>query len=105
MNGAFELVSLSNAASTNAQGDFDQDGDVDGADFLVWQRTLGSAARAADADGNGLVEAADLKVWRNHFGQTIAQTATHPVPEPTSLLLVVIPAACRLAGRRNLLFS
>jgi T5SS/PEP-CTERM-associated repeat protein len=105
MNGAFELVSLSNAVSTNSQGDFDQDGDVDGTDFLVWQRTLGSAARAADADGNGLVEAADLKVWRNHFGQTIAQTATHPVPEPTSLLLVVIPAACRLAGRRNLLFS
>jgi hypothetical protein len=49
-------------------GDFEQDGDVDGADFLVWQRTLGTTNPAADATGDGAVNATDLTIWRENFG-------------------------------------
>ncbi|MCH8840516.1 MAG: hypothetical protein IH831_07530, partial [Planctomycetes bacterium] len=47
-----------------ASADFDEDGDVDGKDFLTWQRGLGILLGAAhgdgDADGDGDVDLADL---------------------------------------------
>jgi len=52
-------------------GDFDHDGDVDGTDFLVWQR---SPCMGALAD------------WQDHFGATGSSAAA--IPEPSSLLLV-----------------
>ena len=61
-------------------GDFDGDQDVDGADFLAWQRGLGTAAPNAapthgDADGDRDVDAADLLLWADHFGETPAVAA------------------------------
>jgi hypothetical protein len=53
--------------------DFNSDGDVDGSDFLTWQRGLGvgssSATQASgNADGDQDVDASDLAVWRTQFG-------------------------------------
>ncbi len=50
------------------------DGDVDGQDYLIWQRTFGSTPdnsgwyAPADINKNGVVDAADYSVWRDHFG-------------------------------------
>jgi len=56
-------------------GDYDRDQDVDGADFLAWQRGFGSTATpvgsGADGDLSGDVGSGDLAVWENHFGETI----------------------------------
>ncbi len=53
-------------------GDFDEDGDVDGVDFLAWQRgsgTMGGASRAqGDGDGDGNVDSADLAIWEAQYG-------------------------------------
>jgi hypothetical protein len=59
------------SAMVPLDADFDDDGLVDGADFLVWQRKLGGAVPPltnGDADGNGAVNAADLTVWSEQFG-------------------------------------
>jgi len=86
-----------------ASADFDEDGDVDGADFLAWQRGLGAGTMHADgdADGDGDVDGVDLGVWKFQFGATGAavpiQTA---VPEPTDLVTVVALIALRRPGRR-----
>lgn len=53
-------------------GDFNGDGDVDGADFLVWQRTPGV--------GN-------LADWQANFGNAANANST-TVPEPASICLV-----------------
>ena len=49
-------------------GDYDADADVDGNDFLAWQRGLGGApspaGTGADGNGNGRIDAADLAVWK-----------------------------------------
>jgi hypothetical protein len=51
-----------------ATGDFDYSTAVDGADFLKWQRTLGSVVDLnADADHSGIVDGADLAVWQNAY--------------------------------------
>lgn len=75
-----------------SNGDFDGDGDVDGADFLTWQRGLGLTgqpdATTGDADDDGDVDAADLALWKSHFGGTPAVAAVGAVPEPASLALL-----------------
>jgi len=67
-------------------GDFDDDGVVDGADFLTWQRNLGATGASlgqGDANGDGEVDAADLAVWQAEFGgESIAAAAAAKAPQP-----------------------
>jgi subtilisin-like proprotein convertase family protein len=55
-------------------GDYDRDDDVDGNDFLLWQRGLGSAVTpagsGADGDGDGVVDGGDLDAWQGGFGSS-----------------------------------
>ncbi len=49
--------------------DFDNDGDVDGEDFLSWQRGLLTAnPTLGDADGDGDVDGDDLNIWVQQYG-------------------------------------
>ncbi len=47
------------AVEVSTDGDFDNDGDTDGADFLAWQRGFGTTH-----------DASDLNDWQQNFGQT-----------------------------------
>ena len=59
-------------AAPTADADFDGDADVDGADFLAWQRGFGLQSNAnksdGDADNDGDVDATDLGIWQNQYG-------------------------------------
>jgi hypothetical protein len=80
-----EAISLWNAATGQGPaGDFDDDTDVDGNDFLVWQRGLGST-----------FDAGDLADWKANFGAS-AVTASNAVPEPSGVWLAL--AIATLAG-------
>lgn len=88
-------------------GDFDADGDVDGADFLAWQNGFGIASGASrtqgDANADGDVDRFDLAVWKAQFGASgLASSTSSGVPEPSTVLLLIIAAAgCRLRSRGN----
>jgi hypothetical protein len=62
--------------SPGIPGDFDHDGDVDGRDFLIWQRG-GSPAPLSSAD---------LATWKSNYGYG-ALAAVNSVPEPSSALI------------------
>ena len=51
-------------------GDYNQDGTVDAADYVVWRSTLDQTGTDLVADGNdnGAVDAADYQLWRANFG-------------------------------------
>jgi hypothetical protein len=81
-------------------GDYNGNGMVDGADFLVWQQGLGG--RFSDSH---------LDVWKARFGTTASGVAgaSHPgsdagsriIPEPgTAIVLLWGMLACVLAGTR-----
>jgi hypothetical protein len=80
--------------------DFDNDGDVDGADFLTWQGRAGQAGdqTQGDADGNGQVNGADLEIWKTQFGPGGGAAA---VPEPATWALAIGAAALVGVARRR----
>jgi hypothetical protein len=81
--------------------DFDNDGDVDGRDFLTWQRGFGGVGsnETGDADLDNDVDAGDLAIWRAEFGQP--QPLFAAVPEPGTLSLCVgILTVAALFSRR-----
>ncbi|RIK87970.1 MAG: hypothetical protein DCC67_01280 [Planctomycetota bacterium] len=83
--------------------DFDADGDVDGGDFLIWQRNLWGSGPAGDANRDGLVDYADYDVWRNQVGAAPQQAlpGVHAAPEPSALLLGLLAAGSALAAARE----
>jgi hypothetical protein len=70
--------------------DFNNDGAVDGKDFLIWQKGvgLGSDNGTGDANGSGTVDAADLAIWQARLGGA-ATGAVGSVPEPSTATLVL----------------
>jgi hypothetical protein len=78
----------------HAAGDYDRNDTVGGADFLKWQRTLGSAADlSADGNNNGIIDGGDLTVWGNAFGEQ-----TPALPASTATLSTSAKAADQGAG-------
>ena len=81
-------------------GDADLDRDIDGQDFLAWQRGFGgdSGWALGDFDGNKIVNQVDLGTWRSNYGFVGATSPANlaPVPEP---------AAASLLGLASLLAS
>ena len=85
------LFTMSTFNSTSFDtSDHDLDGDVDGGDFMIWQRHHGSTAQNGDADSNLLVNGSDLSIWRSEFGNTLLAQTVLSVPEPNSLAALCI---------------
>jgi Dockerin type I domain len=73
-------------------GDYNRDGTVDAADYVVWRRTLNqTVANGSGADGNwdGVITGQDYDIWRQNLGGTAAATGTNngfiQVPEPGTI--------------------
>jgi hypothetical protein len=69
-------------------GDFNYDGAVDGADYVVWRN-----------NPHGIYTQNDYDVWRAHFGQTVARAGATAgpsgttVPEPMSVITILLALA------------
>ncbi len=88
-----ELPTLPWSNSAPLAGDFNRNGVVDAADYVVWRNSMGQAGwgLAADSDLNGRIDAADYAFWRSRLGQAGSGAgATSAVPEPASLVLIGI---------------
>jgi glucose/arabinose dehydrogenase len=67
--------------------DFDQNGIVNGRDFLLWQRGFGLSSNATkqdgDADGDGNVDRLDLTIWASTYGQQVSVLVQSPAESTT----------------------
>jgi hypothetical protein len=86
-------------------GDFNADGDVDAADYVIWRKTNGSSTDLrADANGDRIVDVADLNVWQANFGNSLVgsgQLSRAPtIPEPGTLAMILITIVA-LPARSN----
>jgi hypothetical protein len=106
----------------NLPGDYNQNGIVDGADYVLWRKTNGQSGSglAADGDGNQHVDQSDYVVWRQNFGKfsqllvgpgaassvSTGSTGGALVPEPVSahmlvFTILVLSATHGRYGRRR----
>jgi hypothetical protein len=94
-------------------GDFDANGVVDMTDYMIWTQDFGkdmTKGIGADANHDGKVDAADYTIWRDNLGAVVGAGSASaavgrplPTPEPSSIALATIIAACLgIAGRRRL---
>lgn len=86
-------------------GDYNNDGEVNIADYTVWRNHLGSNFQLPNEGGAtpGQVTVEDYALWKSNFGQTTNSAATSRarVPEPStlaamSLSLLLLAARFRL---------
>lgn len=72
-------------------GDFNQDGSVDGADYVVWRKTL---------TGNDVLDQQDHASWQRNYGISVSTAGSTEnnilmnVPEPCGLLTTMLLIAC-----------
>ena len=76
-------------------GDYNADGTVDAADYVVWRKNLGSIVSFPnrDTDNVGPVSMADFNSWREHFGEVAPESDggdSALIPEPTASLLCML---------------
>ena len=92
-------------------GDFNNDGDVDGDDFLTWQQGYGMQSGAApangDADYDGDVDGDDFLIWQSEFssGSGLASAVPEPALIALSLIVVAVGAFCQRGAIGQLLQS
>ena len=76
----YQLSLSAELLEINEPGDFDGDGDVDGGDFLAWQR----------GDSTNPFSPGDLEQWQEHYGMGGELIAVVSVPEPASSALFLV---------------
>ena len=92
-SGVFRLHAVT--LSVLITGDFNHDGFVNSADYVVWRKNNGSVA--------------DYNAWRANFGVALGSASSLSagsnsganVPEPASLILIEMGAALVGIGRRS----
>lgn len=98
-------MSVTTLVLTTLPGDYNADGAVNAADYVVWRKKLGNSAALSNGDDTPGAGADDYARWRTHFGQAAAGAASglgelNSVPEPISMLLLLAGACVlELAGR------
>ena len=77
--------------------DFDEDGDVDGADLATWQAAFGTGA-GGDTDSDSDSDGADFLAWQQSY---TGSTGLSAVPEPATLGLVCFAGLLTLSFNRR----
>jgi hypothetical protein len=72
-------------------GDYNNNGTVDAADYIVWRNTVGQmgANLAADGNSNLQIEDGDYNVWRANFGRSSIGPVGSFVPEPSGWVIAL----------------
>lgn len=90
------LVDRYTIASEGVPGDYNGDGTVDGADYVVWRKLDGQSGGGLAADGSGpgnngapdgQVNNDDYLFWQSKFGEGAAGSGGGAVPEPSAAAL------------------
>jgi hypothetical protein len=96
-------------------GDYNNDGIVDSADYVVWKKNIGQPSQTLPNDTTGvIVGQAQYNLWRSNFGSTTAVPGSgaveiaRAIPEPSSVALLALGmtalaafATCRGLNRNS----
>jgi hypothetical protein len=106
-SGGLDVVLVGiNSMSVGLPGDYNNNGTVDAADYVLWRNNPASLPN--EGASPGVVDQQDYNFWRSQFGKSTlsaggALTAAGSVPEPAAIWLVVVGLWGLFVVRRSLL--
>ncbi len=96
---------------TYSNGDYNNNGVVDTADYVLWRKTLGQTVKlgwGADGDLSGVIDAGDFSIWKTNYGKLVPNVSASgagggldAVPEPASIILAVAVLMAMATVRRQ----
>lgn len=103
--GSFAPYLQFDVGASGIGGDYNDDGEVDTADYVVWRERLGMSSITNEEVSPTTVDIADYLYWRERYGATTPGGAgaivAAAVPEPASAgLFVLVGVATQLIRRR-----
>ncbi|MFO0788450.1 MAG: family 43 glycosylhydrolase [Pirellulales bacterium] len=114
----FNFSLVNNTAATSIDlvatpilwGDYNNNGTVDVADYVVWQKNLGQSAGTLPNDNTGAaIGDQQFNLWRSNFGATSSDTnalgTNTVVPEPNSCVIGMMAAALLMCIRSRIVFK
>lgn len=93
----YKLTSIVVPLPETIPGDYNRDGSVDAADYLL----LRKGSLLADGNGSMHIDPVDEMIWRKNFGLSSAGSGSGGVPEPGTALLTLIGMAALCVLRRS----
>jgi autotransporter-associated beta strand protein len=85
-------ITLNASGPGGVAGDYNQNGVVDAADYVLWRNSLGPGSLPNEGGiSPGVVDTADYNFWRSRFGATSGAASAlgaHAVPEPTGAFII-----------------
>jgi hypothetical protein len=92
--------------SAGTPGDYDNNGVVDAADYVVWRKYQGTTHALPNDPTGGIIGTTQYSTWRSNFGKPPGSGSGTPnyastaVPEPATLVLTILAAASCSPRRR-----
>jgi hypothetical protein len=98
----FDNLVVTDVVPAGVAGDYNNNGTVDAADYVIW-RNGGPLQNEVAGTTPGSVTAEDYTAWRARFGNNsgAGSLAGGAVPEPASMLLLVLGAGCVVFARQR----
>jgi hypothetical protein len=105
VNFYFAWISFTNPLAPFLAGDYNNNGKVDAADYVVWRKASATATLPNDPTP-GTVDQSDFDLWRANFGSSSAIAGgtgltLGSVPEPHTIGLCLFGATWMAFGRRR----
>jgi hypothetical protein len=102
VNLEIENMRITVPAAGGIEGDYNDDGTVNAADYVVWRNNEGTMNDLANDSIGGTIGQDQYDVWVENFGQTSGGgSATVGVPEPASWMLIAVALAALIRCPRK----
>jgi hypothetical protein len=92
--GYLNALQIVATAAPGVSGDYNDDGKVDAADYVVWRKNDGTTNMLPNDPHGGTIGQNQYITWRDNFGMMngAGSAGWAAVPEPASMMLVVVAA-------------
>lgn len=90
--------------TTPLAGDYNNDGVVNAADYVVWRKNAGTSNILPNDPFGGVIGSSQYNMWRANFGSTFPGSGSgggSAVPEPASLAILLTNGLLALTWRRR----
>jgi hypothetical protein len=97
------IVRTNFSGTVELEGDYNDDGKVDAADYVVWRKHEGTSTPLPNDPDGGVIGLLQFNTWRANFGAMTmpggGSGGSAAVPEPASIMLVVAAFVLGLTPR------